>query len=119
LIASLISGHAQGGDHVDEVLEAAAVAVERGDHDVSPGSRKAWHAFSSGRSAFLPDFLSAKIFRHPAAVRASSCRSSFCPPVETRACPILISVRTSGSATRRSDPSAGSREVTAPDHVRH
>ncbi|MFF1278249.1 hypothetical protein ACFVZC_33505 [Streptomyces marokkonensis] len=27
----------------------------------------------------MPDSLSAKIFRPPAAVRASSCRSSFCP----------------------------------------
>lgn len=30
--------------------------------------------------------------RHPAAVRASICRSRFCPPVDTRAYPILISV---------------------------
>ncbi|MGW0531121.1 hypothetical protein [Streptomyces sp. NPDC003032] len=55
----------------------------------------------------MPDFLSAKIFRHPAALSASSCRSSFCPPVDTRAYPILISVRTSGSATNTSAPSAG------------
>jgi hypothetical protein len=56
----------------------------------------------------LPDFLSAKIFRHPAAVSASSCRSSFCPPVDTRAYPISISVPTSGSATSKSMLSVGS-----------
>lgn len=31
----------------------------------------------------MPDLLSAKIFRHPPAVSASSCRSAFWPPVET------------------------------------
>ena len=47
-----------------------------GTSRVSPESRKAWHAFRSRRSAFLPDFLSVKIFRHLAAVSASICRSS-------------------------------------------
>lgn len=62
---------AQFGDHVDEVLEAAAVAVERGDDEGVAGGEEGVARFNSGRSAFLPDFLSAKIFRHPAAGRAS------------------------------------------------
>jgi hypothetical protein len=36
------------------------------------------------------------LFAHPAVVSASIWRSSFWPPVDTRAYPILISVRTRG-----------------------
>ena len=52
---------------------------------VSPGAMNSRHAASSGRSVSRPDCFSAKTRRHPAARSASSWRSSFCPPVETRA----------------------------------
>ena len=74
---------AQFADHVDQVLETAAVAVERGDHGGVAEVEEGWQAFSLGRSTFLPDFLSTRIFRQPAAVSASICRSSRCDPVLT------------------------------------
>lgn len=43
-----------------------ARAVQARDDEGAAGVEKARHAFSSGRSAFLPDFLSARTFRHPA-----------------------------------------------------
>ena len=63
-----------------------------GTTKVSPGCMKSRQATSSDRSVSRADCFSAKIRRHPAAVSASSWRSSFCPPVETRAYPIRMLV---------------------------
>ena len=67
----------QGGEDVEDESAAGGggvqVLVQRGEADLA-----------------LPDFLSAKIFRQPAAVRASIWRSIFCPLVNTRALALLV-----------------------------
>ena len=72
-------------DDSDEVLEGAGEPVEAGDDEGVAGPEVVQQVASSGRSAVLPDGLSANTRMPPASVRARVCRSRICPTVDTRA----------------------------------
>lgn len=75
---------AQLGDHVDEVLEAATVAVDgRGDKRVARVEERVTR-LQLGTERVLPGLLVREDLPAPGDGEVSSCRSSFCPPVDTR-----------------------------------